>query len=314
MTPHKPMVVVGSLNIDLVARTQHIPAPGETLAAQDFQIHPGGKGANQAVAVARLGYPVHMIGRVGDDLFGSRLRTGLQQAGVGVTHLLTSPGSSGVAMITVASTGENSIVIAPGANGLLTPADLDAGIDLLRSAGLILAQLEIPIATVEHLAELCAHENIPLMLDPAPAAPLSEQLFRRITWFTPNESEAAFYTSSQTDGTETDDAAPKSLAATLLQRGAANIVLKQGSRGAWLQTCSGSLTHLAPFPVRAVDSTAAGDAFNGAFATALMLGRDPVQSARFASAAAALSVTRAGAQPSMPSMNEVEALLQNSQP
>ena len=157
------------------------------------------------------------------------------------------------------------------------------------------------------------------MLDPAPAAPLSEQLFRRITWFTPNESEAAFYTSSQadpaeTEATETDDAAPNSLAATLLQRGAANIVLKQGSRGAWLQTCSGSLTHLAPFPVRAVDSTAAGDAFNGAFATALMLGRDLVQSARFASAAAALSVTRAGAQPSMPSMNEVEAMLQNSQP
>ena len=307
MTTHKPIVVIGSLNIDLVATTTRIPAPGETIAGRDFHIHPGGKGANQAVAIARLGYPVHMIGRIGDDLFGSQLRTSLDQAGVGHAAVMVSPGTSGVAVIVVASTGENSIVITPGANGLLTPSDLDAHIDLLRSAGLVLAQLEIPIRTLEHLAKLCAREGLPLILDPAPAAPLPDTIFRSIAWITPNETEAAFYNPSA------DANAPAATAQAFLERGVSGIVLKQGARGAYLATADGLRTAIAPFHVTPVDTTAAGDAFNGAFATALMLGRSPAESARFASAAAALSVTRAGAQSSMPNMDQVLALLQSSQ-
>lgn len=301
----KPVVVVGSINIDLVANTARIPKEGETVLGTDFQIHPGGKGANQAVAVGRLGYPVKMIGRVGDDAFGEQLRQQLQAAGVDVAGVATTPGTSGIAMIVVAETGENCIVITPGANALLTPEDLDHNIEMLRGAGIVLTQLEIPIPTVQHLAKICAREGVPLILDPAPAKELPDGLFEDVTWFTPNETEAKFFLP---DG-QGDLQDPAVVAQILLQQGVRGVVLKLGSRGAYLASGAVSGELLQPFAVRAVDTTAAGDAFNGAFATALLMNRAPRESADFASAAAALSVTRAGAQPSMPLMAEVEELL-----
>ncbi len=303
MSAERPIVVVGSLNMDLVARSAKIPAPGETLLGSDFATHPGGKGANQAVAVARLGYPVRMIGRLGDDSFGAELRDQLTHSGVDITGVRTSPGSSGIAVIVVADTGENSIVFIPGANALLTPRDLDESIDILRSASVVLTQLETPFETLMHLAELCQREGVPLILDPAPAQALPQELLSRITWFTPNETEAAFYTRTS-DGTD-----PEVTASELMKMGVTNVVLKLGSRGAYIATPDGQRHRVSSFPAQAVDTTAAGDCFNGAFATGLALGMSPPESARFAAAAAAISVTRAGAQPSLPSRAEVQHLL-----
>jgi ribokinase len=304
----KPVAVVGSINIDLVANTKRIPVEGETVLGSGFQIHPGGKGANQAVAVARLGYPVRMIGRLGDDVFGAQLRSHLERAGVDVAAVATTPGSSGVATIIVADHGENCIVITPGANALLTPDDLDANLPVLCSSGIVLAQLEIPVETVEHLAKICARERIPLILDPAPAKELPPSLFRAVTWFTPNEIEAAFFTGENSRAAQD----PSRAARALIGRGIPGVVLKLGSRGAFIAAGDSLEERLNPFPVRAVDTTAAGDAFNGAFAVGLLLGKDPATSARFATAAAALSVTRAGAQPSMPTMADVDQLLSNT--
>ena len=304
----KPVAVVGSINIDLVTNTKRIPVRGETVFGSGFQIHSGGKGANQAVAVARLGYPVCMIGRIGDDAFGQQLRTHLEQAGVNVAGVITTTGTSGVATIIVADSGENCIVITPGANALLTPEDIDANVEIIRSSGIVLTQLEIPLETVEHLAGICAREGIPLILDPAPAKGLPASLFKVVSWFTPNETEAAFFTGEH--GTGFGLLEPASVAKALIDRGIGGVVLKLGSRGAFLASNARVEEQLPAFAVRAVDTTAAGDAFNGAFAVGILLGKDPVASARFATAAAALSVTRAGAQPSMPTRAEVDRLLE----
>lgn len=299
----KPIVVVGSINMDLVANTPRIPVAGETILGQNFQTHHGGKGANQAVAVGRLGYPVSMIGRVGDDAFGEDLRDGLKSSGVDTTAVATSPGASGVAVIVVAESGENSIVVIPGANAHVTPADLDANIETIRSAGMVLAQLEIPLETILHLARICARENVPLMLDPAPAAKLPSELLKNVTWFTPNETEAAFFIEDSQSGTQEKES--PEIAKSLMNKGIRGVVLKLGARGAYLASPDGGMASIQPFPVRAVDTTAAGDCFNGAFAVGLLMGKDPAESARFAAAAAAISVTRVGAQSSMPTLNEV---------
>ena len=304
----KPIVVVGSINIDLVARAERIPSPGETVTGDDFQVHPGGKGANQAVAIGRLDYPVQLIGRLGDDGFGTQLREHLRGAGVGLSGVMTSEGPSGVAIIVVSRSGENCIVVTPGANALLSPQDLDGNIELLRSAAMVLTQLEIPLATVQHLAAICSREGIPLMLDPAPARALPAHLLENVTWFTPNESEAAFFIGEAA----TQDSGPQAIAQELLSRGPRNIVLKMGAQGAYVTTSEGVAATISPFAVKAVDTTAAGDCFNGAFATALCSGSDAVDGARFAAAAAAISVTRAGAQPAMPSASEVKALLDSA--
>ncbi len=307
MSAIKPVVVVGSINIDLVATAPRTPLPGETLLGQNFAVHPGGKGANQAVAVARLGYPVRMIGRLGDDVFGAQLRNHLTTSGVDLEGVKTSPGTSGVAIIVVAATGENCIVVVPGANALLTSQDLDDSIEIIRSAAVVLTQLETPLETVLYLAELCRREGVPLILDPAPAQALPPELFSKVTWFTPNETEASFYVGTTPENAREDDLA--ATAHTFLDRGVQGVVLKLGSRGAYLAATGLQPHRLPSFPVHAVDTTAAGDAFNGAFATGLALGKTPAESARFATAAAALSVTRFGAQPSMPSQSEVSDLL-----
>jgi ribokinase len=299
MSAQKPIVVVGSINLDLVTTAEHIPAAGETVRGSSFQTHPGGKGANQAVAVARLGYPVKMIGKVGSDLFGEQLRAHLEEAGIDLTGVDTAEDSSGTAIIIVAPGGENCIVVTPGANALVSPDYVDSHLELIRNAGLVLAQLEIPMETVEHLAELCHSEGVPLMLDPAPARKLSPRLLGQVRWFTPNETEAAFYVSGET---------PSFTARALRAHGPSGVILKMGSRGAYL-AAEEFEEQVSAIPVKAVDTTAAGDALNGAFAVGLMSGWTPLESLRFAVAAASISVTRPGAQPSMASMAEVKSVL-----
>jgi len=312
LSAQKPIVVVGSINTDLVAVTKRIPAVGETVIGSDFQMHPGGKGANQAVAVARLGYPVRLIGRLGSDTFGTELRSYLETSGVDITGVSTSDGASGVAVIVVSGQGENSIVLSPGANSKVTPEDLDANISILRSAGIVLAQLEIPLETVEHLARICARENVPLILDPAPARDLPPGIFKDIAWFTPNQTEAAFYLGSK--HSESNPQAPAEIANILLSKDCRGVVLKMGAHGTYLRSQGGMGSLVPAFSVKAIDTTAAGDAFNAGFATALMLGKSPLDSATFAAAVAAISVTRTGAQPSMPSMAEVEGFIRSNSP
>jgi ribokinase len=311
-TPRKPIVVVGSINMDLVAHTHAIPIPGQTVIGTGFDTTPGGKGANQAVAVARLGYPgahsysVAMIGNVGEDVFGQALLDNLTHAGVGVSAVTRVSGPSGVAPILIDDRGQNSIVVVPGANGKVDTATIDRHADLIRSAGMVLCQLELPLATVAHTIALCAEAGVPVMLDPAPAAPLPDKIFPRTAWFTPNETEAQLYTSP--------NASPESAASELIAKGLAGVVLKRGSEGAYVATASGLTAWIKPFPVQAIDTVGAGDCFNGAFAVALLEGQDPIAAARFASAAAAMSVTRRGAQASMPSRAEVDAFLANHTP
>ena len=299
----QPIVVVGSINIDLVAKAERIPVSGETVRGIEFKTHSGGKGANQAVAAARLGYPVRMIGKVGNDAFGKQLRSGLQQAGVDVSAVGQVDDSSGVAVIVVSPEGDNVIVVTPGANAALRPIDLDANLEVIRNAQVVLTQLETPMETVEYLAELCEREGVPLMLDPAPSQTLSPALMRRVSWFTPNETEALFYEKAGTKES------PQTIAGRLLDEGAARVVLKLGSSGIYLRDREDLDVLVPAFSVKAVDTTAAGDAFNGAFAVGLARGHSPKNSAQFAAAAAAISVTRAGAQPSMPTFVEVTKML-----
>jgi ribokinase len=312
MAETKPIVVVGSINMDLVATAEHIPAAGETILGTDFQMHPGGKGANQAVAAARLavpsGVPVQMIGQLGSDDIGVQLRASLSKAGVDTTAVGTANGASGVALITVAASGENSIVVASGANFQVTPEYLDQHASLIRNAGIVLSQLEIPLASVLHLAQLCAEANVPLILDPAPAQTLPDELFQQVSWLTPNETEAAFYL-----GHPVGENGPESAAHELLSKGTKGVILKLGANGSYFALASGNEAAIQPYHVQAVDSTGAGDAFNGAFAAALAMGKSRLEAAMFASAASAVSVTRKGAQPSMATLAEVQLLMDGSE-
>lgn len=302
MTVTKPIVVVGSINMDLVADTPRIPRAGETLTGTGFTTTPGGKGANQSVAIARLGYPVHMLGLVGEDVFGQALLDNLAAAGVDTRAVACVSGPSGVASILVAASGENSIVVVPGANGKVTPAFIDQKKSLIASAGMVLCQLELPIDTVTHTLAVCADAGVPVILDPAPATILPQGVWTRIAWFTPNETEAAFYVESASS--------PEAAAQQLLSRGVGGVVLKRGSENAWLAPKEESAGVSIPaFPVEAIDTVAAGDCFNGAFAVALLEGRDPHAAASFAAAAAAISVTRRGAQASMPNRADIESFL-----
>jgi ribokinase len=297
-----PIVVVGSINMDLVARTPRIPSAGQTLIGSGFTTTPGGKGANQAVAVARLGYPVHMVGAVGEDVFGQALLDNLSGAGVQTEAVARVSGPSGVAPIMVADNGENSIVVVSGANGKVDPVLIDRWADLIRSTGMVLCQLELPIPALEKTLAICAEAGIPVTLDPAPAAALDALIWKQITWITPNETEAAFYLGGNRD--------PEDAAREFHSRGVNGVVLKRGAEGAHVSLAAGNSARVIAFPVIAVDTVAAGDCFNGAFAVALLEGSDPIEAARFASAAAAISVTRSGAQASMPNRKEVEVFLE----
>ena len=299
----KPIVVVGSVTMDMVTCTPQIPRIGQTIIGTSFSTTPGGKGANQAVAAARLGYPVQFIGMVGDDVYGPQLLQNLADAGVETSAMEIVSGSSGLAPIFLAADGQNAIVVVPGANGQVDTTYVDKHIDAIRNAGMVLCQLELPMETIDYTLALCAELKIPVMLDPAPAAALNDPAWKQLTWFTPNETEAAFYLN---DGADPEVAAQK-----LLARGLHGVVLKRGAEGAYVAIAGGTAGWVKPFAVDAIDTVAAGDCFNGAFAVALLEGKDPLAAARFACAASAISVTRRGAQASMPTRADLNTFLAN---
>jgi len=304
----KRIVVVGSINLDLVGTTQRIPIAGETVAGLSFQTFPGGKGANQAVAAARLGGSVSMLGKLGTDAFGAHLRDSLAESRVNTDGIEVVHGSSGIALITTDAKGENAITVVAGANAHLSPADLDEHSGVIRGAGILLTQLEIPLETVEHLAAIAIRERIPLVMDPAPARPLPSSLLKCVDWLTPNETETCFLLGCAPS--ELHNEALGYAANALLALGCRNVILKLGQRGCYVALLDGTRQLLPAHKVHAIDTTAAGDAFNGAFAVALMQGQDPVSSASWASAVAAITVTRRGAQPSIPTPLEVDRFLE----
>ena len=299
----KPIVIVGSITMDLVTHTPRIPSIGQTLIGNGFETTPGGKGANQAVAAARLGYRVAMVAKVGDDDFGPQLLENLKHAGVNTSAMAQTPGSSGLAPMFVAGDGQNAIVVVPGANGKMDRATVDSHAELIRSAGMVLCQLEIPMDTLGYTLDLCAKANVPVMLDPAPAAALPDAVFHQVAWFTPNETEAAFYVG---DGANAEVTAQR-----LHEKGLRGVALKRGAEGAFVSVAGGRAEWVKPFLVDAINTVGAGDCFNGAFAVALQEGKDPWAAALFANAASAISVTRKGAQASMPTRAEVEEFLAN---
>lgn len=302
------VVVVGSLNLDLVVRAPRLPAPGETVPGGVFATFRGGKGANQAVAAARMGAAVRMVGRVGDDAFGATLREGLTAEGIDVRGVrVTANVASGVALITVDDAGQNTIVIAPGANGALTPADVEESRPLLSGAKLLLLQLEVPVESVHAAARLARARGLSVLLDPAPAAPLPDGLLALTDALLPNEVEAAALTGIAIADLEAAAAA----AAVLRRRGAGRVLVKLGARGVWADLGDRAF-HVPGIAVRTVDTTAAGDAFAGALAAALAAGSSWETAVVRANAAAALSTTRAGAQASMPSRDDVESFLSTS--
>ncbi len=308
-----PIVVIGSINMDLVCRTPRMPLPGQTITGSDFRTIPGGKGANQAVAAAKLGADVHMVARVGDDDFGQRLLTGLSHHNVHTKHVTITEGvSSGTATILVDRKGENSIILAPGANHRLTPRDIDKAEDLIASASAVILQLEIPIETVRHAIAMCQRRKIYTVLDPAPAPPqqLPRSLFG-VDVFTPNQSEAEGLlqqpNTHRTRRKKVMDA--RQIAADLLSRGPRAVVLKLGPRGALVITRDGEMTTVRAHRIKVVDTTAAGDAFTAALAVGHAEGMPLTDAVRFANAAGALACQSFGAQPSLPARAAVNKLL-----
>lgn len=300
------VVVVGSLNADLVQTVDRMPIPGETLRGGNLRVIPGGKGANQACAVGRLGGRVAMIGNVGRDPFGAMLRESLRSAGVDGSGVETVDGSSGAASILVCPNGENSIVISAGANERLTAQDVALRMRRLK-VSIVLCQLEVPMEATDSALAEARKAGATTILDPAPARPLSADILRQVDYLTPNQIEALALLDRE--GESIDSVADaKSAARKLLSLGPSNIILTIGRLGCVLATRDDTQA-LPGFEVHALDTTGAGDVFNGAFAAALGEGRLAREAAMIANAAAALSVTRVGAQSSIPSRSEVENLL-----
>lgn len=299
---NKHILVVGSLNMDLVVRSPRHPQPGETILGGEFKTFPGGKGANQAVAAARLGTPVEMIGRVGGDAFGDALLATVAKDGVSTAHILRDTAATGVALITVDAAGQNTIVVASGANAQVSPQDVDAAAaaGAFENAAALVMQLECPLPTVIRAAEQAKARHIPVILNPAPAQPLPADLLSGVDYLIPNQTELALLSGGITNLNE----------AVGWQK-AQNIrclIVTLGGEGVWASDETG--THQLPaFKVTPVDTVAAGDAFVGAFAVALSEGQPLEQALRWGSAAGAISVTRAGAQPSLPTRAELEKFL-----
>ncbi len=296
--------VVGSINTDLVTYVDRMPGAGETLAAPRFEMGPGGKGANQAVAAAKLGSDVVMVGRVGDDLFGQSTLRGFQDLGMDTRHVRTVPGvSSGVASILVEPNGENRILIVEGANGRLLPEDFDEAADDLLSCGLILLQLEIPLETVYHAVAWASRHGKKILLNPAPATPgLQLDLVRGATFLVPNQTELALLTGLPT---ATRDEAERA-ARRLIEQGVSTVVVTLGAAGALL-VGNGPATPISPVPVVPRDTTGAGDAFIGSFAHYYLRSGDVADALGWASRYAADSITRPGAQKAFAGREAFEA-------
>ena len=297
------VIVIGSSNTDMVFRTPRFPAPGETILGSDFAVIPGGKGANQAVAAARAGAEVVFIAKVGDDDLGRQALTCYQEDGIETRFILADHSHpSGVAMILVdETTGMNSIVVAPGVNAHVMPADLDAIAFEIQSADVLLIQLEIPLETVLRALELAAITGVTTILNPAPAQDLPNHLLGLVDIITPNETEAWQLTGVSPDLTGFTEQAGKSLLRQVRQAA----IMTLGEHGAFFMHKSGQEDIIPALRVDVVDSTAAGDVFNGYLAASLADKTDFVQSIKIANTAASISVTRPGAQPSIPGKNEV---------
>ncbi|WP_353742538.1 ribokinase [Pseudomonas fluorescens] len=297
------VVVIGSLNMDLVTRAPRLPRGGETLIGQSFTTVSGGKGANQAVAAARLGARVSMIGCVGNDAYGEALRGALLAEQIDCQAVSTVDGSSGVALIVVDDSSQNTIVIVPGANGALTAEAIDRFDSVIRAADVLICQLEVPDASVGHALKRGRELGKTVILNPAPASrPLPADWYASIDYLIPNESEASALSGLSVDSLDTAQAA----ATRLIALGAGKVIITLGAQGSLF--ADGQRFEHFPAPVvKAVDTTAAGDTFVGGFAAALAAGQDEVQAIRFGQVAAALSVTRAGAQPSIPALSDVQA-------
>jgi len=295
------IVVVGSSNTDMVVKADRIPVPGETVTGGQFVMAAGGKGANQAVAAARLGAQVTFVAKLGQDMFGDQAIENYAKEGIVTNLILRDPEShTGVALIMVDEEGENLIAVASGANHALRPEDIERAADRIREADVVMLQLETPMETVEFTAQVAADAGVPVILDPAPAAPLSEALLRRVTYLTPNESEAERLTGVPVR----DEASARAAAEKLLAAGARHVIVTLGPKGA-LVAGPGQATMVPGYAVKARDSTAAGDAFNGGLASALANGMPLEEAVREASLVGALSVTRMGAQPSLPTAEEL---------
>lgn len=302
--PSPRIVVVGSSNTDMVVKSRRIPRVGETVVGGQFVMAAGGKGANQAVAAARLGAEVTFVAKVGQDMFGDQAIAGYAREGID-TRFVFRDGehATGVALILVDDQGENLISVASGANHYLRPADVDQAAEAIRQADVLVVQLETPLDTVLHAARLAQAAGVRVILDPAPAPaePLPPELLGTVTCIKPNETEAERLTGIAVE----DEVSARRAAEDLLRQGAASAIVTLGARGAvWVE--KGQYGFVPGFRVEALDSTAAGDAFSGALACALARGMSLADATRYASLAAALSVTRMGAQPSLPTAEEVE--------
>jgi ribokinase len=303
MKTDKPKIcVVGSSNIDLVVKSQRLPSRGETILGGEFLIVPGGKGANQAVAAAKLGAQVFFIAKLGDDIFGTQSFTNFKKEGVNTKYVTrTNKALSGVASIAVDDTGNNTIVVAPGANHLLMPGDVKKAESAIASCGAVVAQLEIPLKTVEFAARLAKKFNIPFILDPAPAQKLSRELLKMTDVIKPNETEAQILTGIEVTNAKTAEKA----ALKLMKCGVKTVIITMGAKGCFV--VNNEISEFVPArKVKAVDSTAAGDAFVGGLAFCISSGRNILEAISFAGNVAALSVTKMGAQSSMPSIKDVE--------
>jgi ribokinase len=296
-------IVVGSANMDLVATTDRFPLPGETILGNTFTAIPGGKGANQAVCVAKLGGRVHFVGKMGKDRFRDQLWKSMSSDGVLLRHTMTDPAvSTGIALITVDRTGQNEIVVISGSNMRLTPRDVNEHRSVFARGGVLLLQLEIPLRTVSRAAAIARQYGLRVILNPAPARILPDSLLRRVDCLTPNETEAGILTGVAVTSLKTAEQAARQL----LARGVGAVVVTLGSRGSLLVSRRGTCLYPAK-KVRAVDTTAAGDAFNGALAYALTKGKGMEEAIPFANDVATLSVTRFGAQRSMPTLADVHS-------
>ena len=304
----KKCCVIGSVNMDMVTRTDKFPKPGETRRGISFQTIPGGKGANQAVALSRLGIPTSMAGRVGDDLYGRMYLAHFEKIGTDVQAVAFDPvAGTGIAAIEVDDAGENHIIIVPGANDTCTPAWFEEILPLISDADIFLLQLEIPLETVQTAVDKLHALGKTIILDPAPARPLSRELLSKVSIVTPNATELATITGDLPEG-----AGIQERARHLIQMGVTCVVHKSGADGAYI-ALEDSWTHIPAFKVKAVDSTAAGDTFNGGLAAGLAQGFSLERAVVLANAAAALSVTKLGAQTGMPSMEEAQALMDTAQ-